>query len=444
MANLIQALPSTSQVYLDNLTALTERTRGQKFIVGRKGKLRVVSGIFDRVRYFILKRFEQHRVKKAINKTLSKIDLKKSEALAIKNLFFLTLKPLSERVYARKKLSPELIYLLKGSDSAGSLDRLATKVEKVRFAVKLGVDFQPVSEGNSGTYYGRDYQGNRLVVFKPSDEEGSSVKCPKLSGKIKSIFFKIFPFMRSHQNINRECAYLNEIGASKVDRLLGLHIVPNTRLETFQSEKFEGEVEKKGSCQEFVKGAKMLQEALGMPTFKHTSFLKRVLQKLWLLLFGSHKKSLIPVQELKKLAIIEFLTGNQDGHTNNQLLSPKKIHAIDYGLAFPSAPPDRLVSTLNQYHFAYLPGADNAFTVNDLALIKPLENPVEFFTQISSEMTDEDVLGFTEEQKEAMKERIQILQAVIAQGKSIAYLGKIKFACDFERAREELGIAEQI
>lgn len=441
--NPIQALPNTRQIYQDNLNTLSTRARGQKFIVDMNGRLKVVSSIYDRLRYFFFKGVEQYRVKKTISKSLSKIDLSLSDANDIETLFFKTLKPLSGRVYSRKKLSPKLITHLRGTEQSEAVDELARRVAEVRFAVKLGVDFLPVSEGNSGTYIGRDYQKKRLVVFKPFNEEGSSLKSPKLASKIKGLFFKIFPCMRSHLNVKRECAYLNEIGASTVDKFLDLNLVPETRLVTFKSEKFEEEDEKKGSCQLFVQNGKMLQNLIGLPSFHYTSFLKRPLQKLWLMLFGSQKTTAITDEDLIKLAIIEFLTGNQDGHTNNQLFNGIKLYAIDYGLAFPSAHPEGVFSTVNQYHFAYLPGAKKNFNKDHKALIQKLDEPDELFEQLSEDMTDEDVTGFDEDQKQFMEERIQILQAAIAQGKSIQYLGQIKYACDFERARQELGINEE-
>ena len=430
---------SSELVHQQNLKVLFNRSRGQKFMVNKDGELEEISGLISKIYYFFFRKIEQSNVEKAITKALTSLDVSSSDISAVKDLFFRTLRSMSERVYNRGKLSLDLISRLK-KQKVKLFNPLENRVEDVRFALKLGVEFESVSEGHNGTYYGRDYTGKRLVVFKPYDEESSSFNSPKVVSKIKGLIFKIFPFLRTHKNIKRDCAYLNEIGASLVDRHLKLGLVPNTSMETFESTRFEGGDAKKGSCQSYIENTEMMQKVIGLPSFKGTSILKRVFQKLWLFMFGDSIDAPYEISDLKKLAVIEFLTGNQDGHTNNQLIYRNKIHAIDYGLAFPDRPAENCFSTINQYHFTFLPGAKNTFQKTDSALIRGLGDTKQFFLELEAHMTDGDTVGFDQNQKEAMKERIEILKAVVAQGKSIEYLGNIKYASDFERAREELGI----
>lgn len=438
----IYTISGTSTVHLHNLSTLVQRQRGQQFMVNKNGELNEISGFFNTLYYFFFREKEQANVQIAITNALSKIDSTKTGSDVLKKLFFDTLKPLSENVYDRGEISHTIIRVLADKSGETAVGTLSLRVEQVRFAIKLGVDFQAVSEGQNGTYYGRDYTGKRLVVFKPFDEESTSGKCAKGVSKIKSLLFRIFPFLKTHENIKRDCAYLNEIGASRVDSFLNLGVVPETRLETFDSDKFEGEeTSKKGSCQLYVENTTMMQEAIGLPSFNGLPFFKRIMQKLWLILFGSHFNCPYTIEDLKKLAIIEFLTGNQDGHTNNQLVKGKKIRAIDYGLAFPDKPPQRVFSTVNQYHFAHLPGAEQSFNAKDQQMIGKLGDLDGLLNELEKEMTDGEVLGFDANQSQAMRERVEILKAVISQGKSISYLGEIKFACDFERAKQELGLS---
>jgi hypothetical protein len=429
-----------------NLDVLSNRARGQRFMVNKEGRLAPLTSLSDKIYYFFFKAKVQGAVKKVITETVQLI-VPKSPDIDLKKLFFKTLRPLSENVYDRARISNAVIKAIgpasanRAKEGQTPLQELAERVNEVKFAIKLGVDFEPVSEGHNGTYFGRNYLGTRLVVFKPSDEESTSARSPKLVSKLKGILFKVFPFLKTHSNIKRDCAYLNEIGASRVNEYLGFDLVPVTSLETFKSQKFVGSLEKKGSCQMYVENTKMMQEAIGLPDFTPFFSLRRCVQKLWLALFGKSVPQLFSPFQLEKLAIIEFLTGNQDGHLNNLMVQKtgkkfQKLVAIDYGLSFPAWHPDRFIAPINQYHWKYLPGRDQSFTIPFDEL--KLDDPENLFQILEQEMTDEDSSGFDENQKETMRERIEILKAVITQRKPLAYLGNIQTKDDFIRVQEEL------
>lgn len=349
-------------------------------------------------------------------------------------LFFQTLKPLSLSVYDRGEISTNIARRLSGSiELDASNQKLADKVESVRFAVRLGVDFTPVEEGNNGTYFGRNRFGEIQLVFKPSDEESTSPNCQKISSRIKKVFFKLFPWLETHSNLHRRNAYMNEVGASVVDKYLGFGLVPEIIFE-----QFAGLTKKKGSCQLFVPDMEMAQEALGLPSLDFAGFLKRPLQKLWMSLFGSSEPGVMNSTQLEKIAIVDFFTGNQDGHLNNFLIGAGKVAMIDLGLSFPFEPPTTLMSSINQY----LAGADGTF--KDPLLIDKLDH-TGLFTFLKEIMTDEDeegrqFFGFKDDQEAFMLRRVEIVKAVIAQGKSIAYLGSIITEEDFQCAEKELKI----
>ena len=69
-----------------------------------------------------------------------------------------------------------------------------------------------------------------------------------------------------------------------------------------------------------------------------------------------------------------------------------------------------------------------------------MDDPDSLITDLGELMKDGGTIGFDQSQKQFMRNRIEILRAVVQQGKSIQYLGEIKYAEDFERARSELGL----
>lgn len=428
---------------------LTSRERGQRFRVNKEGELVKLSGFWNKFDYFFNRSKIQSAVKDAITNTVSQINNFEDQKEAIETLFFKTLTPLSSRVYDRGALTQQMAYYLSPelqktkenyTTNQTSAKELALKVEKVRLAVNLGTDFKPCDEGHNGTYFGRDRLGTKMVVFKPSDEESLSANSPKLIAKIKQLFFKVFPCLKLHNNIKREYAYLNEVGAGKVDQILGFGLVPMTKLETFESEQFSGETEKKGSCQLFVNNATMAQVDLELPSFDFFLFWKRFVQKLWLKWFGDKMPTIMDQDQLEKLAIFDFITGNQDRHLNNLLVKEKKAVAIDNGIAFPYKA-TTLVSTGTQYFWKHLPEAKKPFSEESNKWIKKLEDQEAFFDQLKNVMQDEEINGFDDEQQKQMEKRILILQAVLTQKKSIKYLGSIKTKEDFKRAYKELKLS---
>lgn len=432
---------TVAQQYNVNLLAI--RGKGERFRVDAEGKLVKIEGLFYHLYSYIFRKSVQNQVKEAISIALTSIDSDKTQEPEIRRLFFDNLQRLSEQVFDRSEIPVDIINKLRSLNMKPVTDPMAARVQEVRFAVSLGVEFQRVSEGDCGTYFGRDYKGKRLVVFKPFDEESSSSNSVKFASKIKKIIFHVFPFLRTHNNIKRECAYLNEVGASVVDRFLGTQMVPETHLMEFTSSKFSEPVQKLGSCQLYVEDTVMLQHKIGLPSFDFLPFANRLLQKLWLFLFGEERPLPCTEEDLKKWAIIDFLVGNQDGHLNNQLSSPNGLKLIDYGLAFPSRPADNELSTINQYQFIYFKEAAQSFNRSDHHLIQALGDPDALCLELRQVMNDGNTIGFDQDQEEAMRERIEILRQVVLQGKSVRYLGEIKYASDFERARSELGLLSQ-
>ncbi len=439
MMNVIKSDPH----YQHNLEMLESRERGQKFQV-KKGKLILITGIWEKICYFFNRSQIQNTVKEVISKTIRQIDSDNYGVDKTKKLFFETLKPLSLEVYDRGKICAKTLETIADSKLNEASKCLSSKINSVKLAVKLGVDFIPVEEGNNGTYFGRDRFRKIQVVFKPADEESSSENCGKLTSKIKKVLFTLFPWLKTHTNLYRENACLNEVGASLVDQHLKTNLIPETVIEEFESEQFEGAgvQNKKGSCQEFVPGMRMAQEVLGLPSFGFFGFWKRSLQKLWMYLFASIQPKVFNFSQHQKAAIIDFITGNQDGHMNNFLVNEKRVVVIDQGLSFPFEPPATPLSSINQYTWKYLAGADKVFDKDtNKVLLKQLNKTSGLFDALRKKMGEK---GFTQAQEVFMQRRIDIVKQVILQGKSIEYLGSITSEDDFIRAEEELKIGSSL
>jgi len=357
-------------------------------------------------------------------------------------LFFETLKPLSRNIYSRGEcisneieevLAPEL------QTNQTSLPEYAIKVEKVRLAVKLGVEFESIAEGHNGSYFGLDRFGKKMVVFKPFDEEGASENSPKTISKIERILKRIFPKVSPNGNINRDQCYLNEVGASAVDAFISLNVVPITKLETFTSNAFSGDTkEKLGSCQLFVEGTKSGERAFRIP-----SYLSHFLKKVYLRVFEGKLSNVLDQDRFEKMVILDFLIGNQDRHLKNLLVEGKSAVAIDNGLSFPNKKPDNIFSLRHQYYWRHLPQAKKTFSEDSkgrLDKIKTQDERQKLFQLLQDTMKDGETCGFNEEQKREMVERMEMLEAVIEQGKPISYLGEIRTQEDFDRVRKELNL----
>ena len=307
----------------------------------------------------------------------------------------------------------------------------------MRLALKLGVEFEKIGTGVNGSYFGLDRFRNKMVVFKPGDEENLDLLSRTAKNHVKSCF----PF----GNISSGQGFINEAAASGVDTHLKLNVVPTTKLETFESAAFSEKIAKEGSCQLFVEGAQLARSAYQIP-----NWVPITMYKLYMRIASYFKEPLIDQKEFEKFVILDFIIGNQDRHFDNFLLKGDKVSAIDNGNSLPNRKPEEYFSwnglrieQINQYSWTYLPEAKRAFSEDAYKLIEGLANEEKreaLFNEIKKIMGKNE-LGdeiFTPEKKKEMNDRIDILLLVVgSEGSTPAELGKIRTEGQFARARGE-------
>lgn len=427
-----------------NLQLLFLRQKGQRFLADREGKLRLITSFWDKVRYFFNRFDEQKKVSLAITRTLRSLKPQESDRKVVERLFYERLKNLSTNVFDRGAgvsdemeafLAPELSRRKQEySENKDDLAEYAWKVERVRFALKLGVKFKPISQGTNGSYFGLDRYRKKMVVFKPANEQGVSRKNPKLISRIKRKVCHTFPVFKTHGNIDRKNVCWFEIGASIVDRFLDLKIVPITRSETFTSDAYsEGCREKKGSCQLFVHGTTDAASAYGIPYW-----LPHALQTVLLNLFYCFIPHSLKREQFEMLAIFDFLTGNQDRHFDNFLVKEGNVVAIDNSISFPFEKPSGYFSKRFMYYWGHLPQSRTPFSKAAQSIVEKLADRTErekLYRLLEVHLSS----AFRDAQKNEMEEKINILIAAV-KSKSPYYLSKIKTANDYVRARQELGL----
>jgi len=169
-------------------------------------------------------------------------------------------------------------------------------------------------DGVNGTYFLKNADGEFWGVFKPVDEEGSSINNPKRSDENKDLFV--------NRGIVEGEAALREVAAYRLDKdhFSG---VPETIMATLQHPSFQTK-EKTGSLQQFIQNDGSTED-LGPSKF--------------------------PVGEVHKIGILDLRIFNNDRHGGNILTIEREdgtieLIPIDHGLSLPSS--------LNQAWFDWL------------------------------------------------------------------------------------------
>ena len=140
-------------------------------------------------------------------------------------------------------------------------------VESVRTAIELGMHPTLISQGSSGSYFGRNSGGRVVGVFKPKDEEPYASKNPKWT---KWIHRNLFPFFFGRACLIPNLSYVSEAAAYVLDVQLRTNLVPHTEVVSLGSKSFYYDYwdrrqfyrkkkplpEKQGSFQVFLKGYK--------------------------------------------------------------------------------------------------------------------------------------------------------------------------------------------
>lgn len=432
--------------FTNNYVKLQSQESGDRLMV-RNGQLEKVEGLWNRFYYYFCSSECKQAVKNEISWTIRQIEVKNQNfvtefldgelslnTMRVRDLLFEKMSRMSDRVFDRaviREEMAELIYPDLQSAKAQIEDReYWVAVEQVRLAQKLGVDFQPISKGSSKSYFGLDRFGNRKIVFKPKNEGVQSVESPKWQTKLKAVMNVVFPFFRSGISIQTDRAYLAEVAASVVDKVMGLHVTPLTKIDRFQSDAFTNPEISVGSCQVYVEDAVTANNAYGL-----SEWLTTALQRMQIWWKQRVLPEAIRQSELEKLAILHFVIGNQDGHFSNILVKDEKAFSIDNGCSMGQEHPSSYLSKRNQYFWGYLPQSQKVFSDEAKQIVAKLD-----LERLFNGLEKIEADAFSEEQMQRMGERISVLKGAMEQGWTIYQLSQVKSETDFENARIQLGI----
>jgi len=155
-----------------------------------------------------------------------------------------------------------------------------------------------IEEGVNGTYFLRNANGEKIAIFKPHDEEGSSQNNPK----------GIDDDYDANYGVPQGEGVLREVAAYKLDKDTHFSSVPRTTLVTLRSPGFHGDNMALGSLQEFISND----------------------GDLWDVGPGMLKSS-----EIEKIAFLDLRLWNNDRHAGNILREDQKLIPIDHGASLP-------------------------------------------------------------------------------------------------------------
>lgn len=458
-----------------NYRQLMASQPGQEFTL-RKGKLFVVDGYRSSISNVFFKS-QPERVKTTISAVVSRIkpvNLDESKVLE-------RISHLSRDLFDRSKISEEAIEVLspnlfalrqqknhisdddskregerKEKESKEKMDRMdpieldySIKVEEVKLAAKLGVEFELISAGSSGSYIGRNLAGKRTLIFKPVDEEPHAPNNPKRWTRfLKNL--RTFVGIRGHRCLEGQQGSRTEAGASIIDKKFNLGIVPRTKIEEFSSGKFsylpEGQKTqlKTGSCQLWVNGAETAEDHFYMITAIRRAVVTFVFRILgWKVsdyenLSEEHRNALH--KSFQMLSFLDGMIGNLDRNPGNWLIINKdekgnaispKIVGIDHGLAFPSTHSNDFLSRRRQYEWASMEFANIKFGAECKALADSLSKRSvreELYTDLQKVM---GAGSFTPAVRNTIEERIKALVYHVKTDKTPKQFSKVKSESDY-------------
>jgi len=244
-------------------------------------------------------------------------------------------------------------------------------------------------EGINGTYFLRDSNGQRIAVFKPKDEEGSSPNNPKGSPDDKD---------HSNRGIAVGDGALREVAAYLLD---AEHFseVPQTFMATLHHPTFQNQhgvaIAKEGSLQQFVDNDGSCED------------------------YGP----IFPVEQVHKIGILDMRLFNSDRHGGNILVrgsaaEEMELIPIDHGLTLPP--------TLDHAWFEWLhwPQAKVPFGKESLRYIEGIDVEKDVATLRS--------LGLQEDAIRTMVISTTLLKKGAAAGLTLFQLGTIVSRDDLE------------
>lgn len=292
------------------------------------------------------------------------------------------------------------------------------KIKRAKLSLMLGI--KPVKgDGVSGSYLIKEIAPSPLQkyvgIFKPYDEESLCFSHPRILRRIINIVMSILsPFSSRYES----CAgkgFLAEEAVFKVSQEIGLNIVPNT-IHNMHVSSLDGR-EKMGSFQEFVHGCKPATEVFNV----NKSFIPRM---------GQKNKVISPSNEdLDKLIILTYITGNFDSHAENYLFTDEgKPFSIDGGMSFSQKQP---YSKLEMRYFLTIirlkEFQNRKFTRQGQRFISEAFKKKEVLAKIIQNLySPYEEAEKIDKRIEAMAKRIDILNYFVKQDKKITGLENLR------------------
>eukprot|EP01147_Barroeca_monosierra_P000188 gene188-3576_t len=316
--------------------------------------------------------------------------------------------------------------LLENQNSSGRQDgQFAQMISCVEQAIEDGILPERIVQGSSGSYFCRNTNGDILGVFKPKNEEPYGHLNPKW-GKWIQRHFCCWCYGRDCLPQNQ--GYLSEAGAWLVDDILGLNIVPKTRVVRLVSPSFHYTRFDRARASAvrsasrrfpettcfpclfpngtlFVDGVytmvgKRMRQGLPPKIGSFQTFVRgyqdasAVLQKIEFEKLQQETQASL-LYQFQSLVVLDYLIRNTDRGNDNWLIkyTPPdeqgegesiKIAAIDNGLSFPRKHPDNWRAY--PYYWSWLFLANFKFTEQIADKLLPILRDEKFFDDLGDRL----------------------------------------------------------
>lgn len=414
-----------------NVRTLSKELRPGEYIgIDKFGRLKIKkSHAFFHKLNIVGRKIEERRVKATITPIVSAItnygEYTDEELEHLKALFFDRMSKLSDRVFDRSVIAkPFLTKIHPELNRAENLSKLERRVIKVQLALKLGVDLKPISAGNSGSYFARDYKGKIKAVFKPGVEDSLGATSPKLKTRLFGFFQRNVLHINTAKPFWALEGHFAEAMTSVIAEHLGFReVTPASKVVDLKSGQFFSAKQEKrktketGSFQQFVSGTESMDKKLKLNS---QGFVGGLLLKLRMKRYRDAVTPPLDPVEFEKLAILDFLICNRDRHFENILMDDQGgMHLIDHGLSMPKQNPDDtdVLYKRNQYKWEHFPQSETKFSHGTKVLLRTMLRGVNLdhlIAQLAAVKGDNPEHPFNEisedsSQESAFRDRVRVL-----------------------------------